>query len=77
MSLVKESAEKVHNDAVIYQEDVNSKDAAIDEVVDSESIEQSKASLTVWLISFTVATGGFLFGMYPAPHLRLLIVTYR
>lgn len=28
----------------------------------ANSIEQGKASLTVWLITFTVAMGGFLFG---------------
>lgn len=30
-----------------------------------DSIESTKVSTAVWLITFTVATGGFLFGQYP------------
>ena len=35
---------------------------AVEDVDPAHSIEQGKASLTVWLITFTVAMGGFLFG---------------
>lgn len=30
-----------------------------------DSIESTKVSTAVWLITFTVATGGFLFGQSP------------
>ncbi|KAI9689581.1 MAG: myo-inositol transporter [Bathelium mastoideum] len=54
--------EKPFNDSVVTQlEDVDLKKESVD-LATGESIEQSEASLTVWLITFTVATGGFLFG---------------
>lgn len=31
-----------------------------------DSIENTKISTAVWLITFTVATGGFLFGQWPS-----------
>lgn len=37
-----------------------------------DSIENTKISTAVWLITFTVATGGFLFGQWSLADLAFL-----
>jgi len=55
-------------------EDIKRSNCVADELTDLSAIEETAASKAVWVISFTISLGGFLFG-YDTGYISSVLVT--